>query len=83
MIGGSGYREGNYIERPLDVNLQEIQENGDEQIPQQQSSQGLNIANEKCFDFVKAFNECMKLNQNNTNLCQHAFEELRKCQSMI
>jgi hypothetical protein len=37
----------------------------------------------KCIDYSKKFEECMKLNFNNTSICSQAYEDLKRCQSNI
>jgi len=37
----------------------------------------------KCFDFSKRFEECLKLNFNNTSICSQLSQDLKKCQSNI
>lgn len=55
-----------------------------QQISQPQSSDEI-IKNgmNKCMDYSKRFEECMKANFNNTTICAQAFEDLKKCQSNV
>lgn len=55
-----------------------------EQISQPESTDEINKNRiNRCMDYSKRFEECMKSNFNNTNICAQAFEDLKKCQSNI
>lgn len=81
-MGGSGHREGGHVEQQPQQQMEQYPQEQIQHYPQQQM-QEVNNTNDKCFDYTKMFNECMKLNFNNTTICQQSFEELRKCQNMI
>lgn len=40
-------------------------------------------SNDVCFDYNKRFNECMRFNYNNANICQQMHDDLKNCQSKI
>ena len=67
--------------QPMQANPQPIEM---QQNYQNQSAEELN-KNEmnKCLDYSKRFEECMKSNFNNTSICSQAFEDLMKCQKKI
>lgn len=66
---------------PMQVTPQPIE------IPQNSQTQSIEDINKngmnKCIDYSKRFEECMKSNFNNTTICSQAFEDLKKCQGQI
>jgi hypothetical protein len=93
MGGSSGGHGGN--NQPQQNNFEENPQNqqqsssfNDHQQPQiqqpfMQENSNLNTNTDKCFNFSNIFNECMKYNNNNTNICMQSFEDLKKCQNNI
>ena len=71
MGGSSGSSE----EAPKKEQPQQVQ-----QQPQHIQQQQFN-PNDKCFDFNTRFNDCMKFNSNNSNICQQSYDDLRSCQN--
>jgi len=57
----------------------EIQEYNGAKSTEELNKNGMN----KCLDYSKRFEECMKSNFNNTSICAQVFEDLRKCQINI
>jgi hypothetical protein len=93
--GHGGYTEGQPMQYPnqeltmeqqlphpqMQVSPQpmEIGESSQIQSTEELNKNGMN----KCLDFSKRFEECMKLNFNNTSICAQMFEDLKKCQGNV
>lgn len=52
------------------------------QQPQQSYAPEMN-SNDVCFDYNKRFNDCMRFNYNNTNICQQMYDDLKNCQNKM
>jgi len=76
--GGShhGNNDGQYNEQPqVQSSPQNLE--GSQHALQNQN----NNLTDRCFDYSNMFNECMRLNFNNSTICSQAFEDLKKCQN--
>jgi cell division protein FtsB len=87
-MGGSGHggnhggNSNEYDNQNREIQQQNQQNQMTQQQPMMEQTNNSNL-NDKCFDFSNLFNECMKLNFNNTNICSQPFEDLKKCQKSL
>jgi hypothetical protein len=75
MGGSSGSSESK--EAPQQNQQQTIQ-----QQPMEMQQNQMN-SNDVCFNFNQRFNDCMKFNMNNSNICQQSYDDLKSCQNKM
>lgn len=78
-MGGSSGKHENEKESNNNNNQQQVQP---VQQPQQSYAPEMN-PNDVCFDYNKRFNECMRFNHNNSNICQQMYDDLKNCQNKM
>jgi hypothetical protein len=82
-MGGSSGKNENEKESNNN-NQQQVQQQNYQPMQQPQQSAAPEMSsNDVCFDYNKRFNECMKFNYNNSNICQQMYDDLKSCQNKI